>query len=160
MTAEEQTEQEAASPKSLRASDIDSGRPGHGLLGTNLEFASVHNQRVTLQAIRIRGPISTAELARVTGLTPPAVSNIVRRRLEDGLIRVVGRSMGTRGQPSTQLAINPDGAYSIGVNIDRDHVTLVALDFVGETRARATREIAFASPEAVVDFVKTERMGP
>jgi len=32
---------------------------------------------------------------------------------------------GGRGQPATRLVINPDSCYSIGINVDRDHITLV-----------------------------------
>ena len=50
--------------------------------------------------------------------------------------------------------INPDSRFSIGLNVDRDHVTLVVLDFVGKVRARASREIHFAKPEAVRAFFR------
>ncbi|MCA1934780.1 MAG: winged helix-turn-helix domain-containing protein, partial [Asticcacaulis sp.] len=92
-----------------------------GLSGTNLERAGDHNQRVTLQAIRARGPITRADLADITSLTAPAIANITRRLLNDGLILKAGRLTGGRGQPATQLVVNPDGAFSIGLNIDRDH---------------------------------------
>jgi len=48
--------------------------------------------------------------------------------------------------------INPDSRFSIGLNVDRDHITLVVLDFVGKVRARASREIHFAKPSTVRTF--------
>ena len=48
------------------------------LSGTNLERAGDHNQRVTLHAIRVNGPITRTDLADITGLTPPAIANITR----------------------------------------------------------------------------------
>src|SRR3546814_12415125 len=53
-----------------------------------------------------------------------------------------------------QIVIAPDGAFAIGLNIDRDHITLVTLDLAGKIRSRHTREIAFALPETVVDHVR------
>src|SRR3546814_5231109 len=47
-----------------------------------------------------------------------------------------------------------DLAFAIGLNIDRDHITLVTLDLAGKIRSRHTREIAFALPETVVDHVR------
>lgn len=129
---------------------------GASLSGTNLERAGDHNQRVTLQAIRVGGPITRAELAEITGLTAPAIANITKRLLAEGLILEAGRLLGQRGQPAMKLAINPDGCFSVGVNIDRDHITLVVLDLMGTVRARATREVAFALPDAVAGFVRTE----
>lgn len=124
-----------------------------GLSGTNLERAGDHNQRVTLQAIRARGPITRADLADITNLTAPAIANITRRLLNEGLVLKAGRLTGGRGQPATQLIVNPDGAFSIGLNIDRDHITIVALDFVGQVRFRTSREVHFAMPDEVRAFV-------
>lgn len=123
-----------------------------GLSGTNLERGSSHNLRVTLQAIRLNAPITKVELAEITGLTPPSITNITRKLLLEGLIVEAGRRRGERGQPALKLAINPDGAFSIGVNIDRDHITMVALDFLGRVRARVSEEIDFAMPDQVADF--------
>ncbi len=130
---------------------------GDSLSGTNLERAGDHNQRVTLQAIRAAaGPITRAEITDLTGLTAPAIANITKRLLGDGMILKAGRLLGGRGQPATKLVINPDGAFSIGLNIDRDHIAIVALDFVGNVRARVCREVHFAMPDEVVAFFKTE----
>ena len=117
------------------------------LSGTNLERAGDHNQRVTLHAIRVNGPITRAELAQITGLTAPAIANITKRLLTDNLIQEAGRRRGGRGQPATKLVINPDSWFSIGLNVDRDHITMVVLDFEGRVRARASREVNFAMPE-------------
>jgi predicted NBD/HSP70 family sugar kinase len=122
------------------------------LAGTNLERAGDYNQRVTLQAIRVNREMTRVDLAKLTGLTTPAIANITNRLLEQDLIVEVGRTSGKRGQPAMRLAINPDGCFSIGVNIDRDHVTVVALDFLGNVRARATDETDFALPDRVAQF--------
>jgi predicted NBD/HSP70 family sugar kinase len=116
------------------------------LSGTNLERAGDHNQRVTLHAIRVNGPITRTELAVITGLTGPAIANITRRLLDDNLIQDAGRRRGGRGQPATKLVINPDSWFSIGLNVDRDHITMLVLDFDGNVRARSSREVNFATP--------------
>ncbi|MEC8034515.1 MAG: hypothetical protein VX205_05910 [Pseudomonadota bacterium] len=53
------------------------------LSGTNLERAADHNQRITLHAIRVGGMLTRVELARITGLTAPAIANITKRLLQD-----------------------------------------------------------------------------
>jgi predicted NBD/HSP70 family sugar kinase len=127
---------------------------GMQLSGTNLERAGDHNQRVTLHAIRVNAPITRAELAQITGLTAPAIANITKRLLVDNLIMEAGRRRGGRGQPATKLVINPDSCFSIGLNVDRDHITMVVLDFVGQVRARASREVNFAMPRDVEQFFR------
>jgi predicted NBD/HSP70 family sugar kinase len=139
--------------KSDNGATLDATRTaGPELSGTNLERAGDHNQRVTLHAIRVNGPVTRTDLAGMTGLTPAAIANITKRLLKDELILEAGRLRGARGQPATKLVINPDSCFSIGLNVDRDHITLVVLDFVGKVRARSSREIAFAKPATVRTF--------
>ena len=110
------------------------------LSGTNLERAADHNQRITLHAIRVNGSLTRIELA-----------NITRRLLNEGLIAEAGRRRGGRGQPPTKLVIDPAAAYALGINVDRDHITLVLVDFLGQTVARISREVEFALPADVAD---------
>ena len=124
------------------------------LSGTNLERAGDYNQRIVLQAIRLTDETTRSDLARVTGLTPPTIVNITKRLIDLGLVKPAGRLQGKRGQPAMRIVIDPDGAFSIGLNIDRDHITLVTLDLAGKVRSRHTREIAFALPGTVVDHVR------
>jgi predicted NBD/HSP70 family sugar kinase len=120
--------------------------------GSNLQRAGDHNQRVTLHAIRVNGPVTRTALARQTGLTAAAIANITSRLLKDRLILTAGRMRGARGQPATKLVVNPDSCFSIGLNVDRDHITLVLLDFAGRVHARSSREIQFAQPATVRTF--------
>lgn len=126
------------------------------LSGTNLARASDYNQRIVLQAIRLAGETTRIALANQTGLTPPTIANITTRLEDMGLVAQVGRKHGGRGQPALRLAINPDGAFAIGLNVDRDHITLVTLDLAGEVRSRVTREVRFAMPADVVTIIAAE----
>lgn len=122
------------------------------LSGTNLERAADHNQRITLHAIRVAGSLTRVDLANITGLTPPAIANITKRLRAEGLISEAGRRRGGRGQPPTKLVINPEACYAIGINLDRDHLTIVLVNFVGETVTRRTLEAEFALPGRVREF--------
>ena len=145
-----------AQPRAARAN----GAAAFGRLsGTNLERAGDYNQRVVLQAIRIRGPITRTELAEISGLTAPAIANITRRLMQDGLIADAGQRRGGRGQPATRFTVHPDARLSLGVNIDRDHVTVVVLDLLGRVRARASREADLAPPQEVAARVRDMATG-
>lgn len=137
------------------STDISRGaRLAVSLSGTNLARASDYNQRVVLQAIRTSAETTRTELSRTTGLTAPTIANITRRLIDEGLVKEIGRLQGPRGQPAIRLKIDALGCIAIGLNIDRDHLTLVALDLAGEVRSRITRDVPFALPEDVVAFVR------
>ncbi len=112
--------------------------------------------RAVLQAIRLSPGTTRVDIARQTGLTAATIANITGRLSEIGLVRVIGRKLGGRGQPALQLTVDPEGAFAIGINIDRDHLSLVTLDLAGAVRSSVTREIAFALPEDVLRFVADE----
>lgn len=143
-------------PMTPSDSELRSLRLAVTLSGTNLARASDYNQRTVLQAIRLSGETTRLALARQTGLTAPTIANITSRLEEMGLVAHIGRKHGGRGQPALRLAINPDGAYAIGLNIDRDHITLVGIDLAGVVRSRITREIRFAMPADVADCVRRD----
>lgn len=124
------------------------------LSGTNLERAADHNQRITLHAIRVQGTTTRVELARLTGLTAPAIANITKRLIADDLVHEAGQVRQGRGQPAIKLKLNPDACFAIGVNIDRDHIAIAIVNFLGETVARRAVEIDFSLPDDVREFYR------
>lgn len=121
------------------------------LYGTNLEYTRAFNVRIVLETIRRLGPLSRADVARRTGLTAQTVSNITRRLLDAKLIHEVERKRVGRGAPATNLAINPDGAYSIGLDLDEEHLTGVLIDLEGNLRERVEHGVSTAEPSAAME---------
>lgn len=130
------------------------------LSGTNIVRAADHNQRTVLHAVLVHKAITRVALAKLTGLTAPAVANIVKRLLDDGLIEEVGRLRGSgRGQPGKLLQINPRGRFSIGVNIDRDHISLLLVNVLGDPLATRHLDVPFALPDDVRRYWEAEAEG-
>jgi predicted NBD/HSP70 family sugar kinase len=126
------------------------------LKGTNLQYAKSYNIRIVLESIRLYGPVSRIDLARRTNLTAQTVTNITRELLKAGLIQEAQRSQEGRGAPSILLQLNPDGAFSIGMDLDKDHMTAVLVDMTGAVRQRTNLDLHFPSPEdAMVLFENT-----
>jgi len=95
-----------------------------------------HNLRVTLEAIRRDGPLTRLELGRRTGLTGPGITNILRGLADDGLVTGHKRVERGGGQPSTEFAINSDGAFSVGIRLREMEGEAVLLTLDGEVRER------------------------
>jgi len=115
--------------------------------GTNLEFAHLYNQRVVLETVRLRGPISRVEISEHTALSTQTVSNIVDKLMDRGVLHTLGRRSGRRGQPAFEIGLNPQGGFAIGLQLDRDHMTGVLLDLAGTVHQRFHREWLFPSPD-------------
>jgi predicted NBD/HSP70 family sugar kinase len=92
------------------------------------------NERVVLQTIRLNGSCSKAQIARMTHLSAQTVQQIMGRLEEDGLVIKEAPVKGKVGQPSVPMALNPDGAFSIGINIGRRSTDLLLVDFSAQMR--------------------------
>ncbi|MER3482798.1 MAG: sugar kinase, partial [Meiothermus sp.] len=124
------------------------------LSGTNLEYTRFYNQRVVLEAIRLHEPVSRAEIARRTGLTNQTVSNIVGELLGRGVVQVGSKRMGRRGQPALEISLNPQGAFSIGLHLDRDHLAGVLMDLKGTVHRQVSYEAQMPSPAKALKLMQ------
>jgi predicted NBD/HSP70 family sugar kinase len=89
------------------------------------------NERIVLQAIRLHGQIPKADLARATQLSTQTVAIIVTRLMDDGLLLKQAPIRGRIGQPSVPLALNPDGAYGVGLQVGRRSLEVTITNFAG-----------------------------
>jgi predicted NBD/HSP70 family sugar kinase len=122
--------------------------------GSNHTGMRQFNERTVLRAIRHEGAIPKADLARLTQLSSQTVSIIVNRLLDDGLLIKQDRIRGKIGQPSVPLAINPDGAYSIGLQVGRRSLEVVVTDFLGQMRHQWQHTYPYPSPAEVLPKIK------
>jgi predicted NBD/HSP70 family sugar kinase len=109
-----------------------------------------YNERVVLQAVRQRGSLPAADIARATGLTAQTVSLITKRLLDDGLLLKGAPVRGKVGQPSVPLSLNPDGAYAIGIKVGRRSLDVLLVDFVGAVCERWTLGYRFPDPDVLL----------
>ncbi len=123
--------------------------------GSNHVGMRQFNERVVLQAIRLNGSLPKAELARLTGLTAQTIGMITGRLEEDGLLIRHEPVRGRIGQPSVPMALNPDGAFSLGIKIGRRSADLLLVDFTGAVRRRESMRYTFPDAQTLLPAIKT-----
>jgi len=121
--------------------------------GSNHVGMRAFNERVVLQAIRLNGSLPKADLARLTGLTAQTIGLITARLDEDGLLIRHEPVRGRIGQPSVPLALNPDGAFSLGIKIGRRSTDWLLVDFTGQVRQRQTLEYEFPDARTLLPAI-------
>ena len=128
-------------------------RLGNGR-GSNSAQLRRYNERLVLQRLRRAGEASKADLARSADLTNTAIGAIIEKLVELGLIEAVGkRHAGGRGQPATMLRAKADGAYGIGVRLDRRSMETILIDFGGRVLARRDYDMVLPAPEEALAIV-------
>lgn len=122
--------------------------------GSNHSGMRQFNERIVLQAIRHHGAIAKADLARLTQLSNQTVSIIVNRLLEDGLLVKQGRVRGKIGQPSVPMSLNPEGAYSLGLQVGRRSLEVLVSDFLGQPCHQLQFSYPYPDPDRVLPHIQ------
>ncbi|MGO4572108.1 ROK family protein [Microvirga sp. 2TAF3] len=130
--------------------------PSKVAIGNNPERNRMHNRRVVLDAVRLHGPLGRTAIARLAHLTPQAVSNIVGELLAEGLLLERGRLRSGRGLPPIQVAVNPDGGMTVGIEIAADHLVTVLVDLTGRVRTHQTIPLEDTHPDHIIPLLKVE----
>jgi predicted NBD/HSP70 family sugar kinase len=122
--------------------------------GSNHVGMRQFNERVVLQSIRQNGSLPKADLARLTGLTAQTIGLITTRLEDDDLLIRHSPVRGRIGQPSVPMALNPDGAFSIGIKIGRRSADWLLVDFTGHVRLRKTLPYPFPDARTLLPVLR------
>ena len=120
--------------------------------GTNQSGMRAQNERLVLTLLRRHGEMAKADIARATGLSAQTVSVIIRALETDGLLTKGARQRGRVGQPSVPMALNPDGAFFIGLKVGRRSTEMILTDFVGQIRDRRKQVHHYPDFDEVLGF--------
>ena len=123
-------------------------------VGSNQVGMRQFNERIVLQAIRLHGALPKAEVARLTRLSTQTASVIINGLLEDGLVIKHDRLRGRIGQPSVPIALNPDGAFTLGIKVGRRSLDVLAMDFVGQVRYREMLSYEYPDPDIIFPAIE------
>lgn len=129
---------------------------------TEHEATRRSNRRLLLQAVFDTGPISRADLARSTGLGRATVSDIAAALIAEGLVVESGRGQSTGGKPPTLVELDPDGRFTVAVDLSRHPFEAALLNLRGRIVARVTgRSLYPTSRDAIEELhrVVTELVG-
>lgn len=106
--------------------------------GLNATSVRSYNERLLLSLLLQNDGITRLEIGESTGLSAQTVSVLVRSLEQEGLVMKGKAQKGRVGPPTTPVALNPEGAYSVGISIGSRRSHIVLIDFVGAVRFHAT----------------------
>jgi N-acetylglucosamine repressor len=112
-----------------------------------------HNASLVLRALYDLGPISRADIARLTGLTRTSVGELVADLETEGLAEDIGRGPSTGGKAPTLVALIDDARQVVTLDLGERTFTAALLNLRGTIRHRATRDIEGADGDAAVALV-------
>ncbi|MGJ8623046.1 MAG: ROK family transcriptional regulator [Yoonia sp.] len=118
--------------------------------GLSQKGVSNHNERLLLTLLQRHGDMPASDLARLSGLSAPAVSAILKRLESNGLLMRGVPVRGKVGKPSVPMKLAPDGVLAFGVKIGRRSADLLLMDVTGAVRVQ--KQLKYLSPVAADVF--------
>ena len=120
------------------------------------------NESAALAHLLDPGMLTRSDLRKLTALSTPTISEVLRRLTDAGLVNVVGHNSGRPGPNAEIYAANPEAAYAVAVSV-RDigtsgtpSVAAALCDLTGTVRARFESRVDFLACQpaaALVDVV-------
>ena len=100
------------------------------------QFIKRQNRRLILEALRRKGALSRADLAREVGLTKSTISSLIQQLLDERLLSEGALQSPGLGRPGVSLELHPEGALALGVELAVESTTVVLLDLASQTQGR------------------------
>jgi glucokinase-like ROK family protein len=125
------------------------------MAGADKKLMRAINRFKILHTIRAHKLISRVDITKSTGLSQATVTGITASLINEGLLleKKPGESEG--GRPPILLALNPEGAYAVGVYLSISQINVVIIDL--EATILASYEIPLRkqnyAPEAITDKI-------
>src|ERR1700734_815981 len=95
------------------------------------------SRRGVFEALLHKGPISRADLSKVTGLSKQTISEVVDAFEQQGLVRPVGRTSGNIGRTAVLYELSPEGGHVLGIDLGARRLTVALADIAGRVLAEA-----------------------
>jgi N-acetylglucosamine repressor len=111
------------------------------------------NSQLVLKTIYESQLISRAEIARVTQLTRPTVSDVVADLMKQGLVEEVGHGPSTGGRRPILLSVVDDSRHLIGLDLARGDFRGAVINLRGEIRHRTDLPLSGRNGDAALALV-------
>jgi predicted NBD/HSP70 family sugar kinase len=120
------------------------------------------NDRLALDLLLNRGPLTAPQLRSLTGLSRPTVSDLLTRLQDAGLVAMTGESDAVQRGPNARLyELVANRAHVAGVDVRKASVSMVVADLTGAVLTSADLPVVNvaggpvgAAVEALVDAVR------
>lgn len=114
------------------------------------------NRSLILNTIRTHGEVSRAEIAKITKLTPPTVTNIVAELLDNQLVLETELGASTGGRRPIMLTINEEAYHIVGIDIGIHHLRAVVTNLNAVIKASETLSLpANVNKETLIEHIIT-----
>ncbi|MDC3416065.1 ROK family transcriptional regulator [Aquibacillus salsiterrae] len=122
----------------------------------NQHVVKKENKTLVLEVIKVKSPISRADIAQVTGLNKGTVSSLVSELIDEQLIYESGPGQSSGGRRPVMLLFNQNAGYSIGLDLGVNYLLGVLTDLNGNIIYETKVSINdFSYPSVLKQLIKS-----
>lgn len=107
----------------------------------NIELVRKINKSTILKIIREKGPISRADIARISKLNPTTVSNNVQILLDSKIIKEVGNGESSGGRRPMLLELDGNSYYCIGIHMKKNEIIAAIVNLDGTIKYQTSSQL-------------------
>lgn len=97
---------------------------------TNIEVKRNNRNRIFRYICR-NGTVSNPDISYELKMSLPTVTQITKELIEKGLVEEKGEMQSTGGRRAKALAVNANAGQAAGLDITKNHISLVLTDLTG-----------------------------
>lgn len=122
-----------------------------------VDYLREYNEALVVAIARRTPTFDRAGIAEATGLTPQAVSKVIARLVESGLVAHDGVRRTGVGKPAIVYRLVTDSRYAIGAHVTRRTLRVVLTDLAGEIHHSSVTPLpADFTPDEMLDRLAAE----
>ncbi|WP_017549909.1 ROK family transcriptional regulator [Salinicoccus carnicancri] len=124
------------------------------MLTGDANYIKTMNRRLVLEDIIRNKSISRVNISKRTGLNKATVSSQVNELIEQSLvIEKPVENYQSPGRRPINLELNPMSTYTVGIDIDRDHIRIVIVNLRGMTVYNNMHDFDIRRTEQLIDIL-------
>jgi len=105
------------------------------------------NRNAIYNFLYMRDPISIQEIAYSLSMSLPTVTQNIKELIERGLVIETGLFESTGGRKAKAIAFNSKARYAVGLDITRNHVSIVVIDLSARVIKNLRKQFPFENTE-------------
>ena len=125
----------------------------------NAKLSKKINRSIVLKELYNTKPISRADIAKNTGLTPASITKIIEEFIEFGIVKELRKTKSSYGRKPVLIDINTDNLYIIGIYVARKSLSGIISNLKADILKKVIKDYSDSLDynnicENVIDLIK------
>ncbi|OAS82510.1 ROK family transcriptional regulator [Metabacillus litoralis] len=119
----------------------------------DLKLIQELNRSIILDTIRLQGPISRSDIAKLNKLSPTTVTSAVSELIQEGLVYEDGIGHSSGGRKPILVRFSPDSKFLIAISIRNSFITIAEMNLEAKVKQKEIHSTNGYSGDDVINYL-------